>query len=81
MCTNFLNVSIYFIKLSGVLLRDLLCFRAIVLHSTMRLVPMLDQLRKGLQLYDLLEVLKTHPDLCLPLFVPGEDDKVYTLVF
>ncbi|XP_070845779.1 uncharacterized protein [Chaetodon trifascialis] len=50
--------------------------RAIVLHSTMRVVPMLDQLRKGLQLYDLLEVLKTHPDLCLPLFVPGEDDKV-----
>ncbi|XP_049447498.1 uncharacterized protein LOC125897975 [Epinephelus fuscoguttatus] len=76
MCTNFLNVLIYFIKLSGVLLRNLLCFRAIVLHSTMRLVPMLDQLRKGLQLYDLLEVLKTHPDLCLPLFVPGEDDKV-----
>ncbi|KAF4114045.1 hypothetical protein G5714_004268 [Onychostoma macrolepis] len=51
--------------------------RAIVLHSTMRVVPMLDQLRKGLQLYDLQKVMEMHPDLCLPLFVPGEkDDKV-----
>ncbi|XP_035986167.1 uncharacterized protein LOC105921034 [Fundulus heteroclitus] len=50
--------------------------RAIVLHSTMRLVPMLDQLRKGLQLYGLLEVMKTHPDLCLPMFVPREDGRV-----
>ncbi|XP_058240303.1 uncharacterized protein LOC131349010 [Hemibagrus wyckioides] len=50
--------------------------RAIVLHSAMRVVPMLDQLRKGLQLYDLLTVMKTHPDLCLSLFVPGEDDRV-----
>ncbi|KAM4594064.1 uncharacterized protein V3H82_025842 isoform 2-T2 [Fundulus diaphanus] len=53
-----------------------LIMRAIVLHSTMRLVPMLDQLRKGLQLYGLLEVMKTHPDLCLPMFVPGEDGRV-----
>lgn len=37
--------------------------RAIVLHSTMRVVPMLDQLRKGLQLYDLQKVMEMHPDL------------------
>ncbi|XP_063757666.1 uncharacterized protein LOC134876585 [Eleginops maclovinus] len=49
--------------------------RTVVLHSTMRVIPMLDQLRKGLQLYDLPKVMKTHQDLCLPLFVPGEDDK------
>ncbi|KAI7805120.1 hypothetical protein IRJ41_024840, partial [Triplophysa rosa] len=48
--------------------------RAIVLHSTMRVVPMLEQLRKGLQLYDLQKVMGMHPDLCLPLFVPGEKD-------
>ncbi|MED6295333.1 hypothetical protein CHARACLAT_030684, partial [Characodon lateralis] len=50
--------------------------RAVVLHSTMRLVPMLEQPRKGLRLYGLLEVMETHPGLCLPLFVPGEDDRV-----
>uniref|UniRef100_A0A671RC39 Uncharacterized protein n=1 Tax=Sinocyclocheilus anshuiensis TaxID=1608454 RepID=A0A671RC39_9TELE len=50
---------------------------AIVLHTTMRVVPMLDQLRKGLQLYDLRKVMEMHPDLCLPLFVTGgKDDKV-----
>uniref|UniRef100_A0A672K884 HECT domain-containing protein n=1 Tax=Sinocyclocheilus grahami TaxID=75366 RepID=A0A672K884_SINGR len=51
--------------------------RAIVLHSTMRVVPMLDQLRKGLQLFDLPKVMEMHPDLGLPLFVPGgKDDRV-----
>lgn len=50
--------------------------RAIVLHSTMRLVPMPDQLRKGLQLCGLLQVMKTNPDLCLPMFVRGEDGRV-----
>ncbi|XP_041864788.1 G2/M phase-specific E3 ubiquitin-protein ligase-like [Melanotaenia boesemani] len=47
--------------------------RTVVLHSTMRLIPMLDQLRKGLELYDLPKIMKTHQDLFLPLFVPGED--------
>lgn len=50
--------------------------RAIVHHSTMRVIPMLDQIRKGLQLYDLPKIMMTHQDLCLPLFVPGEEDKV-----
>ncbi|XP_052461743.1 G2/M phase-specific E3 ubiquitin-protein ligase-like [Carassius gibelio] len=50
--------------------------RAVILHSTMRLIPMLDQLRKGLQLYELPKIMNTHQDLCQPLFVTGEDDKV-----
>uniref|UniRef100_A0AAV2MI06 Uncharacterized protein n=1 Tax=Knipowitschia caucasica TaxID=637954 RepID=A0AAV2MI06_KNICA len=50
--------------------------RSVVLHSTMRLIPMLDQLRKGLQLYGLLRVLHINADICLPLFVSGEDDGV-----
>ncbi|CAL8242069.1 unnamed protein product [Merluccius merluccius] len=54
--------------------RDIM-IRTVVLHSTMRVIPMLDQLRKGLQLYDLPKIIKTHQDLCLPLFVPGEDDE------
>ncbi|XP_048878488.1 uncharacterized protein zgc:112970 isoform X2 [Brienomyrus brachyistius] len=51
--------------------------RAIVLHYTMRVLPMLDQLRKGLQLYDLLVLMEKYPDICLPLFVPvHSDDRV-----
>nr|XP_057922723.1 G2/M phase-specific E3 ubiquitin-protein ligase-like [Doryrhamphus excisus] len=49
--------------------------RTVILHSTMRVIPMLNQLRKGLQLYDLSKIMKTHQDLCLPLFVPGEDNE------
>uniref|UniRef100_A0A3B1K8A4 HECT domain-containing protein n=1 Tax=Astyanax mexicanus TaxID=7994 RepID=A0A3B1K8A4_ASTMX len=44
----------------------------------MRVIPVLDQLRKGLLLYDLPKIMKSCPDLCLPLFVPGDDDKVDT---
>ncbi|XP_077091356.1 G2/M phase-specific E3 ubiquitin-protein ligase-like [Siphateles boraxobius] len=47
--------------------------RAIVLHATFRVAPMLGDLRKGLQLYGLLDILKEHPNLCKSLFVPGED--------
>lgn len=47
--------------------------RAIVLHATFRVTPMLGDLRKGLQLYGLLDILKEHPSLCKSLFVPGED--------
>lgn len=42
----------------------------------MRVLPMLDQLRKGLQVYDLPKVMKSHEDLCQTLFIPGEDDEV-----
>ncbi|XP_028451799.1 uncharacterized protein LOC114567093 isoform X2 [Perca flavescens] len=50
--------------------------RAIILHAVLRLQPMLDQLREGLQLYDLLLLIGQYPDICQPLFVPGEDVKV-----
>ncbi|XP_073319588.1 G2/M phase-specific E3 ubiquitin-protein ligase-like [Pagrus major] len=49
--------------------------RTVILHSTMRVLPMLDQLRKGLQVYDLPKVMKSHEDLCQTLFIPGEDDE------
>lgn len=42
----------------------------------MRVLPMLSQLRKDLQLYDLPKVMKSNQDLCQALFVPGEDDEV-----
>uniref|UniRef100_A0A8C2GTN1 Uncharacterized protein n=1 Tax=Cyprinus carpio TaxID=7962 RepID=A0A8C2GTN1_CYPCA len=53
--------------------------RAIVLHATFRVTPMLGELRKGLQLYGLLDILKEHPSLCKSLFVPGEDYADYIL--
>ncbi|XP_049430471.1 uncharacterized protein LOC125887566 isoform X2 [Epinephelus fuscoguttatus] len=37
---------------------------------------MLEQLMKGLQLYDLLLLIWQYPDICRPLFVPGEEVKV-----
>ncbi|XP_041841563.1 uncharacterized protein LOC121639995 [Melanotaenia boesemani] len=53
-----------------------LIVRAIILHAVLKLQPMLEELREGLQLYGLLELIKQHPDTCQPLFVPGEDVKV-----
>ncbi|XP_078105746.1 G2/M phase-specific E3 ubiquitin-protein ligase-like [Sander vitreus] len=48
--------------------------RAIVLHATMRLTPILQQIRKGIKAYNLVELIGRHPDLCSNLFVPKEDD-------
>ncbi|XP_061570618.1 uncharacterized protein LOC133424185 [Cololabis saira] len=48
---------------------------AIILHAVLRLQPMLEQLREG-RLYDLLSLIRQYPDICQPLFVPGEDVKV-----
>ncbi|KAF5896386.1 G2/M phase-specific E3 ubiquitin-protein ligase-like, partial [Clarias magur] len=45
---------------------------AIVLHSTTRLIPMLQQLRKGLELYGLVNQMATNPEACHSLFVPGK---------
>ncbi|XP_041857187.1 uncharacterized protein LOC121650021 [Melanotaenia boesemani] len=50
--------------------------KAIALHALLRLTPILSQLREGLQLYGLNEVLKHHEDLCEQLFVPGHLKKV-----
>ncbi|KAI4827467.1 hypothetical protein KUCAC02_030859, partial [Chaenocephalus aceratus] len=47
--------------------------RAIILHAVLRLQPMLEQLREGLQLYGLLSLMSQYPDICQPLFVSGED--------
>ncbi|KAI4814440.1 hypothetical protein KUCAC02_003636, partial [Chaenocephalus aceratus] len=44
---------------------------AIVLHSWLRLLPILQQLRDGLALYGLDELLVEQPLLCQQLFVPG----------
>ncbi|XP_051802261.1 uncharacterized protein LOC110964566 isoform X1 [Acanthochromis polyacanthus] len=49
--------------------------RAIVLHSTTRLIPMLQQLRKGMGLYGLVELMATYPTACHSLFVPGKITK------
>lgn len=53
--------------------------RAIVLHSTTRLIPMLQQLRKGMELYGLVNQMATNPEACHPLFVPGKIIKVTIL--
>lgn len=37
---------------------------------------MLDQLRKGLLFYDIPKVMNRHPDDCLPMSVPGDNDTV-----
>lgn len=53
-----------------------LSVRTIILHSLARLLPMLDQMRKGLQLYNLPDMMEKNIDLCRPLFVPLQDNKV-----
>uniref|UniRef100_A0A3P9CJG8 HECT domain-containing protein n=1 Tax=Maylandia zebra TaxID=106582 RepID=A0A3P9CJG8_9CICH len=50
--------------------------RAIVLHSTTRLIPMLQQLRKGMELYGLVNLMAVNPEACHSLFVPGKILKV-----
>ena len=49
---------------------------AIMLHAVLRLQPMLEQLTEGLKLFGLLSLIRRYPDICRPLFVPGEDIKV-----
>ncbi|XP_077352964.1 G2/M phase-specific E3 ubiquitin-protein ligase-like isoform X1 [Festucalex cinctus] len=51
--------------------------RAIVLHSTTRLIPMLQQIRnrKGLELYGLLDQMSGNTDAFHSLFVPGKNTK------
>ncbi|KAK1886622.1 G2/M phase-specific E3 ubiquitin-protein ligase [Dissostichus eleginoides] len=49
--------------------------QAIVLHSTTRLIPMLQQLRKGMELYGLVDQMARNPEACHSLFVPGKITK------
>ncbi|CAM4549377.1 unnamed protein product [Leuciscus chuanchicus] len=49
---------------------------AIALHALVRLIPILSQLREGLRLYGLDEVLAQHTQMCQQLFVPGHLQEV-----
>ncbi|RXN11479.1 G2 M phase-specific E3 ubiquitin- ligase-like isoform X4 [Labeo rohita] len=49
---------------------------AIALHALVRLIPILNQLREGLRLYGLDEVLAQHTQMCQQLFVPGHLQEV-----
>ncbi|KAA0721566.1 hypothetical protein E1301_Tti019438 [Triplophysa tibetana] len=57
----------------------LVLFRSVVLHATLRLIPLLKQIRKGFQVYNFVDILENHSDLCKQFFVPGvvdeDDDK------
>ncbi|XP_049340267.1 uncharacterized protein LOC111190324 [Astyanax mexicanus] len=48
---------------------------AIVLHSRVRVLPMLQQICTGLKLYGLHDMIKQNPAIFQPLFVPGHLDK------
>ncbi|KAF4104406.1 hypothetical protein G5714_015393 [Onychostoma macrolepis] len=50
--------------------------RALALHITTKRIPMLQQLREGLEIYDLIKVMQRKPHECHDLFVIGYDDKV-----
>ncbi|CAM4708731.1 unnamed protein product [Leuciscus chuanchicus] len=50
--------------------------RALALHITTKRIPMLQQLRVGLEIYDLIKVMQKKPHECHDLFVIGYDDKV-----
>ncbi|XP_058631532.1 uncharacterized protein LOC131540548 [Onychostoma macrolepis] len=53
---------------------------AVVLHSSVRILPMLQQMCKGLELYGLHEMMKKNHLLLQPLFVPGHFEKKEALV-
>nr|XP_061790661.1 uncharacterized protein LOC133580389 [Nerophis lumbriciformis] len=46
--------------------------QAIVKHSATRVIPMLQQLRKGMELYGLVNQMASNPAACHSLFVPGK---------
>ncbi|XP_048017316.1 uncharacterized protein LOC125280751 isoform X2 [Megalobrama amblycephala] len=48
---------------------------AVVLHSSVRILPMLQQMCRGLELYGLHEMVKQNQPLFQPLFVPGHFTK------
>lgn len=52
--------------------------RAITLHATLKLIPMLQEIRKGSEIYGLGGVMEKHPEICQPLFVPGTETAVST---
>ncbi|XP_072558768.1 G2/M phase-specific E3 ubiquitin-protein ligase-like isoform X2 [Paramormyrops kingsleyae] len=50
--------------------------RSLVLHSTVRLLPMLQQICSGMKLYGLLSLVQQETDICRQLFVPGSFSKM-----
>ncbi|CAL8372815.1 unnamed protein product [Arctogadus glacialis] len=50
--------------------------RAVVLHATVRLVPILQQLCSGLEIYDLLGMVRAEKDICRQLFAQELSRKV-----
>ncbi|XP_039682313.1 uncharacterized protein LOC120575584 [Perca fluviatilis] len=50
--------------------------RSIVLYSTVRLLPMLQQICSGMKLYGLLSLVQKEKDICRQLFVLGSFSKV-----
>ncbi|XP_060760779.1 uncharacterized protein LOC132870874 isoform X2 [Neoarius graeffei] len=49
--------------------------RAVVLHAILRLLPLFCQLREGLALYGVADLMRQYPDVCQVLFVPGLEVK------
>ncbi|XP_048866556.1 uncharacterized protein LOC125739985 isoform X2 [Brienomyrus brachyistius] len=49
--------------------------RSVVLHSKVRLLPMLQQICSGMKLYGLLSLVQQETDICRQLFVPGSFSK------
>lgn len=54
------------------------CNSSIILHSTMRVLPMLQQICSGMRLYGLLSLVQQEPNICRQLFVPGSFHKAST---
>uniref|UniRef100_A0A087X6G5 HECT domain-containing protein n=1 Tax=Poecilia formosa TaxID=48698 RepID=A0A087X6G5_POEFO len=50
--------------------------RAVSLHATTKRTPMLKQLREGLGVYNLINLMEKKPDECRRLFVFGHNEKV-----
>uniref|UniRef100_A0A3B3XBP3 HECT domain-containing protein n=1 Tax=Poecilia mexicana TaxID=48701 RepID=A0A3B3XBP3_9TELE len=50
--------------------------RAVSLHAITKRTPMLKQLREGLGVYNLINLMEKKPDECRSLFVFGHNDKV-----
>ncbi|KAI7807099.1 hypothetical protein IRJ41_021492 [Triplophysa rosa] len=73
------NLEKGFFRTAGEVFSVSLAFNLSCLHATLRLIPLLKQIRKGLQVYNFVDILENHSGLCKQFFVPGvvdeDDDK------